>query len=93
MDSYRGNLLETINEATVLCVIYLLMCFTEFVPSANMRYELGPIYIALSGGNFILHLVLIIIMILNKARIKIMRMCIVCIAKRRMRNAKRLKYL
>ena len=77
-------MLETINEFTVLWVIYLLMCFTEFVPDPNTRHELGPVYIGLSGGNFALHLILILLTTLNNLRKTLTKKCINCIAKRKM---------
>ena len=51
---------ETLNEYTVLFLTYVLMCFTDYVPSATTRSELGLFYIFISLSNIGTHLLFMI---------------------------------
>ena len=56
MDSARANILTTINEVTMMVLIYFMMVFTEFVEDGNTRYTIGFVYIGISQGNLVLHM-------------------------------------
>ena len=38
LESRRANCTELFNEVTMLMLLYILILFTQFVPSAVMRY-------------------------------------------------------
>ena len=52
--------METFNECTLLALTYLLMCFTDFVPAAETRSDLGLVYIAISLSNMAVHLAFLV---------------------------------
>ena len=56
MDSARANILTTFNEVTMMVLIYFMMVFTEFVEDGNTRYTIGFVYIGISQGNLVLHM-------------------------------------
>ena len=56
MDSARANILTTFNEVTMMVLIYFMMVFTEFVEDGNTRHTIGFVYIGISQGNLVLHM-------------------------------------
>ena len=46
LSSFATNM-ETFNEVITLFTLYLLMCFSDFVPDPATRAECGKVYIAL----------------------------------------------
>ena len=44
MKSNFVNNVDTFDECTIIVLTYFLMCFTDFVPLAETRYELGEYY-------------------------------------------------
>ena len=75
------NRIEAFNEATILLLTYFLFCFTDLVPEAVTRYELGFVYIA---TNFV-HLVVHIVIMLRSSFVKIRQSC------RKLRHAKKIQ--
>ena len=53
-----ANNMETFNEATILMLNYYLFCFTDFVPIATIRNDLGVYYIYTSFFNIAVHLLI-----------------------------------
>mmetsp|Transcript_38996 Transcript_38996/g.51030 ORF Transcript_38996/g.51030 Transcript_38996/m.51030 type:complete len:169 (+) Transcript_38996:1526-2032(+) len=45
LESQSNLRLETFNEAIILGILYLLVCFTHFQPDVNRRNDLGFVYI------------------------------------------------
>ena len=45
LDSAFANNIETFNEVVTLLVIYLLMCFSDFVISPETRNDCGKVFI------------------------------------------------
>ena len=56
LESEFANNIETFNDITVLVLTYFLMCFTDFVPDAEMKSEMGLYYICIGLGNMATHL-------------------------------------
>ena len=48
--------METFNEVTALGLTYFLFCFSDFVPDAVARSDLGYYYAALTCLNIAVHL-------------------------------------
>ena len=46
MESRFANNMETFNEVITLCILYLLMTFSDFVPDPQTRNESGKAFIA-----------------------------------------------
>ena len=51
---------ETANECTVLVLLSLLLCLTDFVPDAAIRNEIGFAYMGVSLTNMCLNLALVL---------------------------------
>ena len=81
----RTMVMEVFNECTIVCLLYHLMCFSDFVPDAEIRSKLGLSYIALALFNILVHLCLISRDTLLKLKSKI---CKKCIEKRLVERAK-----
>ena len=84
---------QTFDECTYLLLIYILMCFTEFVSDLEMRNKLGIAYISIMFTNIAFHFTFMIISLILtlklkikrcKARRKIYRCC--CFWKKKMRS-------
>jgi hypothetical protein len=58
--TWLGNTIELVNETLVLGTIYLLHCFSFFIPGTPTRYNLGWIYVGVVGIVFIVNLFVII---------------------------------
>ena len=56
LDSEFANRMEKMNEVTLLLLAYILFCFSDFVPDADMRANLGFWYIGTSLANIAIHL-------------------------------------
>ena len=56
----RATLLEVFNELCCFMLLYHLLCFTDFVPDAQLRYYLGYSYVFFSAGCIIVHILFII---------------------------------
>ena len=57
----RVNKLEVMNEATNFIMLYHVMCFTDFVPEAEDRYQIGWSFLFFIIVNLLVHLSLLII--------------------------------
>ena len=53
------NRLELYNSASIVLLIYCLLCFTEFIEDPSMRYDMGYAMILLTAQNILVNLVLI----------------------------------
>ena len=70
-----ANNMETFNEATILMLNYYLFCFTDFVPIATIRNDLGVYYIYTSFFNIAVHLLIMFYNSILQIRIKILKCC------------------
>ena len=43
-----ANKTETFHELAILFLIYVALCFTDFVPESEVRYNMGYVYLALN---------------------------------------------
>ena len=69
---------QTFDECTYLVLIYLLMCFTNFVPDPENRSKIGNAYISVMIVNIGVHLIILIGSTILSFRLKIKR----CFARR-----------
>ena len=60
MDAAHFNFLAVFNEAVLLICAYMLMVYTEYVPSPEMRYEFGKYFLYMLYFNFALNILLLI---------------------------------
>ena len=57
----RGTLMkQTLDECTYLVLVYLLMCFTNFIPDPEVRNQVGIAYISVMMLNMGVHLLFLI---------------------------------
>ena len=75
LESNFANNIETFNEATVILMTYFLMCFTDFVPDAETRSELGNYYNGVSLGNIVVHMLIMLGGSLLAVRLRCRRSC------------------
>ena len=67
------NNVETFNEVTILFLNYCLFCFTDFVPEARTRNDLGFHYNNIALINVAFHFLIIFGSSLRKVRLLIKR--------------------
>ena len=60
LESKKANLVEVMNDCTVLLLTYHLWCFTDFVGEPETRHELGFVFIGTSLSNILVHLLLML---------------------------------
>lgn len=49
------------NECTTLMVLYMLLCFSDFVPEAKVRSNLGLVFVGIVSGNVCVHIINVLI--------------------------------
>ena len=54
-ESKFNNSMETFNEVTAIVLTYFLFCFTDYVPEAVTRYDLGHYYNVVTFINIAVH--------------------------------------
>ena len=54
-----ANNMETFNEVITLLVLYLLMCFSDFIVDPVVRDKCGKVYIAILIFYALVHIVLL----------------------------------
>ena len=59
LESRFANNIETFNEVTVLALVCLLFCFSDFMTDAEIRSDIGIVYICISLGNIAVHLLVL----------------------------------
>ena len=67
--------MELFNELSVLALVYLLMCFTDFVSEADSKYFIGYFYCGVSILNIAVHLFFILIETFKKSRKDLKKYC------------------
>ena len=84
--------METFNECTLLVLGYFLMCFTDFVPEAEARSELGEYYNYITYTNICVHLIFMIRSAIITIKLRLRRRgglhSILCCVKRTTRGTK-----
>lgn len=60
-ESKFDNRLEIFNELGSLCLVYIAMCFTNFVQDPELRYDIGPFYIAAHGMMLLVHITILFV--------------------------------
>ena len=56
----RLHQIEVFNECTILLLTYLLLLFSDLVPTASIRSDIGLFYMSVSFGNIAVHLYLLL---------------------------------
>ncbi len=51
-----ANRLETFNEVLLLLIMYIMMCFTDFVPDLQTQYGIGYVACILVVGHLLVNL-------------------------------------
>ena len=54
------NSLETFNEITTMLLLYTIVCFTDNVQDAEIKYMIGWVYIGITGFNVVVHILLLL---------------------------------
>ena len=67
--------IEIFNELCGLLLIYMLICFTELVDSAETRHQIGYAYIFVSSSNIFVHLVIMMVNSFLTIKLKIKQKC------------------
>jgi len=56
-ESFFAVRMAVMDECTILVLSYFLLCFTDFVPEAESRSEIGHVYIAVVLSNVLVHFI------------------------------------
>ena len=59
-ESHSITRIEIFNELASILLCYMMLCFTDWIPTAQMRYKLGWVYILVISMHLGTHLVLMI---------------------------------
>ena len=73
MEADLYDFLAVFNEAVLLVCCYLLLLYTDYVPSPEMRYEFGNIFLDVLYFNFAFNILLLIVEIIRIAKRAIKR--------------------
>jgi hypothetical protein len=60
MEADQYDFLAVFNESVLLIACYMLLLYTDYVPSPEMRYEFGSYFLYLLYFNFSLNILLLI---------------------------------
>jgi hypothetical protein len=57
VETFSENLIEIVNEISILLLFIMSFLFTDFVPDVDMRYSLGWVFLGIAfasiGANFL----------------------------------------
>lgn len=67
------NIMEVYNELVLLLVTYLFCGFSDVVPDAKLRYDLGYVYIALCLSNILVNGLLMLAQTLKCAKLLVLK--------------------
>ena len=59
--SFYSTIVEIFNEVINLILMYHILCFTFFVPEANIRYLIGYSFIGFTVFNLSVHIILMLV--------------------------------
>lgn len=59
-ETWLGNTIEMINESLVICTIYIMHCFSFFIPKVGTRYRIGWIYVGIVGIVYLVNIFVIL---------------------------------
>ena len=60
LESKKANVLQALNDCTLLILTYNLWCFTDIVWEPETRERLGYVYVAFCLSNISVHLVIML---------------------------------
>ena len=69
MESPLANVIEVMNEYTIIVLLYGLMCFTDFLPSPNSRSVIGLVYIGVFITNVFVHIIKLLLQTCYKMKL------------------------
>ena len=73
LESKFATNMETFNEFTTLNVLYLVMCFSDFVGDAITRNKMGFVFIGILSFNVLVHMVNLVVRTILQFRLRIRR--------------------
>ena len=68
----RINSIAIINEVISVFIMYHIFCFTEWVPDANTKYEIGFSCLFFNGLHLLVNLLLILVDSYKKLRVSLL---------------------
>ena len=68
LDSTFANRMELLNELTTMCILYMVMCFSDFVGDPATRHMCGFIFIGVLGTFLAIHVYFIAVSIYKALR-------------------------
>jgi len=87
-ESFFAVRMAVMDECTILMLSYFLLCFTDFVPEAENRSEIGPFYIGVVLSNVLVHFIFLLLDVGSKSKLRCKR----CFNKHKAnRSAKRIR--
>ena len=73
LETNKANYLECFNDCTLIVLTYSMWCFTDMVPEADTRYNVGYGFIVVSLANIAVHLLNMLIETIYRARLSYKR--------------------
>ncbi len=73
LESKFANNIETFNEVISTFILYLLMCFSDFVNDPVMRNQLGKVFIAIACLYAAVHFFFLFIDLFYKIKLNLLR--------------------
>ena len=72
-ESFFAVRMAVMDECTILVLSYFLLCFTDFVPEAETRSEIGHFYVAVVLVNVLVHFIFLLLDIGSKSKLRCKR--------------------
>ena len=69
MESPLANIIEIMNECTMIILLYGLMCFTDFLPNPDTRSMIGLVYIGVFITNVLVHIIKLLLQTCYKMKL------------------------
>lgn len=82
LESRFANNIETFNEVISTFVLYLLMCFSDFLDDPMMRNELGKVFIGIVLVYVAVHFYFLFVDLFVKVRLNLLRLFNRCCRKK-----------
>ena len=60
--------MEIFNEICILTVGYILIIFSDFIPSLDLKVQASYLIIGITLGNFLVNLILMVIGFIDRAK-------------------------
>lgn len=73
MTDFATNM-ETFNEVISVIIVYILICFSDWVPNPETRNDCGKVFIAVVGFYVLVHIYQLLADIFGRCRFKLRKM-------------------